>query len=62
MLGGYDISQNRGNWNRERKWGDADYSLWERDVYRIFLVVFTGDEELLRQAWELCALADGIGP
>jgi len=34
----------------------------ERDVDRIFSVVFAGDEQLRGQTWEFRALTDGIGP
>lgn len=36
--------------------------LWKRDVDRILLMVLTGDEEPPGQAWEFCALADGVCP
>jgi hypothetical protein len=39
-----------------------DDQLWERDVYRIFFVVLSDDEQPLALSSDFCALADCVSP
>jgi hypothetical protein len=61
---GHDRRQWRRNASEKFRESNAmdDDQLWERDVYRIFFVVLSGDEQPLGLSSEFCALADCVSP